>query len=348
MTEKEVITRQEENGNSTFYLIRIGLFFKAYEHGAFALHRATGYAVKRRHRKTGCLLQAGFPAHVIEAVCRKLADQGAEVRKINDETWTFSGIDGTPDDAVVEEPMAAPADTPDAAMAMHPADSHTIVRRYLYSNVFHELKTLLNGITGYAEMLAVPGAGLDSDEKTGLGRHILKRTRRMTAITDDMIELLHYELLQRVELTDRVAVNHICRQVTDILRNHTQRGVQLHFDSRLPADFTVQTNEECLTKVLCHLLDASMHHTSAGSVSLSVVGNGRPGHVVFTVSDTGMGFPAARRDVVFDMIRETDERLKTTGLNLMLCQRLVSLLGGTISIDRHFSSGTRIVFDINN
>ena len=46
MTEQELIRKQEEGGNETLYLMKVGMFFHAYDAGAFALARLMHYRVK--------------------------------------------------------------------------------------------------------------------------------------------------------------------------------------------------------------------------------------------------------------------------------------------------------------
>ena len=47
MTEKEILQQQESNGQTAFCLMAVGMFYHAYDCGAFALSRATGYRVLR-------------------------------------------------------------------------------------------------------------------------------------------------------------------------------------------------------------------------------------------------------------------------------------------------------------
>ena len=69
MTEQELIRKQEEGGNETLYLMKVGMFFHAYDAGAFALARLMHYRVKRKARKGGReVLVAGFPADSLPTV----------------------------------------------------------------------------------------------------------------------------------------------------------------------------------------------------------------------------------------------------------------------------------------
>ena len=74
MTEQELIRKQEEGGNETLYLMKVGMFFHAYDAGAFALARLMHYRVKRKARKGGReVLVAGFPADSPPTVAGRIA-----------------------------------------------------------------------------------------------------------------------------------------------------------------------------------------------------------------------------------------------------------------------------------
>ena len=105
MTEKEVLDLQQQSGNQKFYLILIGSFVHAYGNGAFALSRATGYRVMCKQRKQlGEILTTGFPIAQLDNVRNKIFDAGGEMEKVDDKTWFFSGIDGTPDESIIFVP----------------------------------------------------------------------------------------------------------------------------------------------------------------------------------------------------------------------------------------------------
>ena len=106
MTEQEVFELQRESGNTTFYLVRKGIFYNAYGQGAFALARATGYQVTRKHRKAGDIEQAGFRLEQLPKVLSRINEAGGRMEPLtegDDGVYAFSGIDGTPDEAMVKD-----------------------------------------------------------------------------------------------------------------------------------------------------------------------------------------------------------------------------------------------------
>lgn len=114
MTELELIAKQEEGNNETLYLMKVGMFFHAYEAGAFALARLMHYRVKRKFRKGGReVLVAGFPANSLSVVTEHIYAAGGKVLAQTD-TWVeFAGLDCTADAALVDEAKVVAADKPE-------------------------------------------------------------------------------------------------------------------------------------------------------------------------------------------------------------------------------------------
>ena len=103
MTEKEILNLQEENGQSAYYLMLVGTLYHAYGCGAFALARATGYRVVRKHRRGGEILTCGFPMSQLDTVVSRVRAAGGSVEAAEGKTYLFSGLDGTPDEKLIAE-----------------------------------------------------------------------------------------------------------------------------------------------------------------------------------------------------------------------------------------------------
>lgn len=133
MTERDILERQEQTGNRQYYLMLVGSFLHAYGHGAFALARLMGYRVVRKQRKGGEVLVTGFPANRLDMLRQRLADCGGLLQQVDTTTWTFEGVDGTPDAALVSTAAPRPAADADAAPAVSTAD--WLVERVLSFNL---------------------------------------------------------------------------------------------------------------------------------------------------------------------------------------------------------------------
>ena len=117
MTEREILERQEQTGNREYLLVLVGSFLQAYGNGAFALARVTGYRVRRKQRKWGEVLTCGFPAIHFDRVRLQVYAAGGEVEQVDDKTYLFRGLDGTPDPQMVCEPAPKPEPKPQTQYA---------------------------------------------------------------------------------------------------------------------------------------------------------------------------------------------------------------------------------------
>jgi CheY-like chemotaxis protein/HPt (histidine-containing phosphotransfer) domain-containing protein/anti-sigma regulatory factor (Ser/Thr protein kinase) len=117
-------------------------------------------------------------------------------------------------------------------------------------------------------------------------------------------------------------------------------------DAALPA--RVMGDPGRVRQVLMNLVDNAIKFTSAGSVEISVRRDGA--RMDFAVRDTGPGIGPALRRRLFRRFQQADagtaRRHGGSGLGLMICRRLVGLMGGTIGLESEPGSGSVFRFDL--
>jgi len=107
-----------------------------------------------------------------------------------------------------------------------------------------------------------------------------------------------------------------------------------------------------LRQILTNLLGNAIKFTMQGRVELLI--EAEPGEAAnavslrFTVSDSGIGIPAAHQQMIFEAFRQADgsttRKYGGTGLGLAICSRLVDLMGGTISVESEAGRGSTFRF----
>ena len=101
MKETDIIALQKNSNGKNMYLVKVGMFYHAYDSAAFAIARLMHYKVKRKHRRCGDVLVAGFPIPQLKNIIKKIVEAGGMMAEKNDDYIVFSGIDSSADNSLV-------------------------------------------------------------------------------------------------------------------------------------------------------------------------------------------------------------------------------------------------------
>ena len=214
-------------------------------------------------------------------------------------------------------------------------------REFLY-NISQELRTPLNPITGMSDLLTDDEYQLQTDERVAMSQHIKDNSKLLTKMVDNMIELSFYESKVSLPMDPPVSPNVICSQMVDTLKNHSPKNVEVLFETSVPGFVMVETNVECVEKVIKHLANNAFEHTAVGSVTIRC--NQQGDNVCIAVEDTGTGVAPEIADQLLNM--ESGGQTKISGMGLTICQAILKLLNGRIYLDKKYKNGARFVFEI--
>jgi len=209
----------------------------------------------------------------------------------------------------------------------------------------HQIRTPLNIVHGFAQILRDSGEMIPDDEK----RQILETMHVQTNALDYMVsKLLTASLIEShrdISTADTVGCNELARDAFDNAGSLITPTAAMHLDSHISDAVTVYTNRHHLLIVLTELLFNALHFTREGSVTMRIdATDGGP--VRFTVEDTGPGIPEEKADFVFEKFTKLDMFTDGLGLGLFLCRRVVMLMGGTLTLDTRYTAGCRFVLEL--
>ncbi len=211
-----------------------------------------------------------------------------------------------------------------------------------FMNVSHEFRTPLTLILGPLEKLVQ--SARDSQEQQYL--HMIERnTHRLSRLVGQLLDLRRLEL-DHYQL--RVAEGNLVAFVRDIYYSFyylaEQQSITFLFSDHTQGLTTSWFDADALDKILCNLLSNAFKYTpDRGSIEVTISMHPTlPGWAVVSISDTGVGIGEDQLHRIFDRFYrvETTAHQGGNGIGLSLCQELVHLHQGEITVDSEPGKGS--------
>lgn len=217
------------------------------------------------------------------------------------------------------------------------------LRREFSANVSHELKTPLQSILGYAEIMK-NGLVKDEDKQRFLER-IHAEAGNMIELIQNIMELSRLDENKTLDEFEDVDLLKLAQSVTLRLKHKAQtKGVTLNVSGSSACVCGVQS---ILSEVLYNLVDNSIkYNKDNGKVDVKVQDGSD--EVTVSVSDTGIGIGAADRERVFERFYRADKshskEIGGTGLGLSIVKHGVLFHKGRVELESEPGVGTTIIF----
>jgi CHASE2 domain-containing sensor protein/CheY-like chemotaxis protein/nitrogen-specific signal transduction histidine kinase len=239
------------------------------------------------------------------------------------------------------------------------ADAANQAKSDFLANMSHDLRTPLNGILGFAQVLERSPNLMPKDQE-GVGI-IYQCGSHLLLLINDILDLSKIEARKFELYPTPVHTSIFLQGVADICRIRCEQkdiSFQMVLSEDLPLG--IQTDEKRLRQVLINLLGNAIKFTVRGGVTLRVLS--LPGAVPvpeatsdrgclrFQIEDTGVGIAAEHLDQIFlpfKQVGETRHKTEGTGLGLAISKKIVELMGSQIQVRSHPGAGTVMWFDVD-
>lgn len=210
------------------------------------------------------------------------------------------------------------------------------------SRLSHDLRTPLNSVLGFAQLLALDDLPPAQEEAV---EHIVRAGRHLLDLIDEVIDVSKAETGTLDLAVATVPVMGVVADACDLIRPLAeQRGVAVGVEAG-PADragLAVRADRQRLLQVLLNLLsNAVKYNRPGGHAQVGVEARGRA--VAIEVVDTGPGIdPAARARLFepFDRLGAEGSGVEGTGVGLSLSKQLVEQMGGRLSVESEIGRGS--------
>ena len=230
--------------------------------------------------------------------------------------------------------------------ALRQAEIERLARNTFFANMSHDIRTPLNAIIGYAELLkgcvGDPGKVGECIEKIHLsGEELLAVFNEF--LKDNLNEPA------RAELTEReYHLGELLREVEKSAERPVKaKNISLRIDKSEITHLTVEVDYIRLREILNQLLDNAIKYTqSRGTVSLTVRESasdikGR-GMYRFLIEDSGCGIPEDQDETIFQPARQEKSAVYNgmPGVGLAVVKSYVETMGGSISVESRIGEGS--------
>jgi signal transduction histidine kinase len=217
------------------------------------------------------------------------------------------------------------------------------------ANMSHEIRTPMNGILGMAELAM---GSTSADEQKEYLHDLTTSAESLLCILNDILDFSKIESgrldLEQIPFSIQQCLNDAARTLTAAA---TQKGLELRRRLAPGLPSLVAGDPIRVRQVLLNLIGNAVKFTTSGWIALEADMEAADEHGLllhFTVSDSGLGIPADKHEVIFDAFRQVDgsttRKYGGTGLGLAICARLVDLMGGRIWVDSEPGRGSTFHF----
>lgn len=231
------------------------------------------------------------------------------------------------------------------------------------ANMSHELRTPLNSMLILAQIFAENKEGNLTEKQVDYAHSIHYAGKDLLNLINDILDLSKVESGKIEIIPSKVSLSDIQRDIErQFIPVAAQKGLIFQIEPDQDPALTLTTDEQRVMQILKNLLSNAFKFTEEGRVILKFrtpqihdfKKKNVPSNTVLaiSVSDTGIGIPQEKQDIIFEAFRQADGTMSRkhggTGLGLSISRELAQLLGGTLLVESEVGQGSTFTLYLPN
>lgn len=219
----------------------------------------------------------------------------------------------------------------------------------LMSIIAHDLRSPLNAIISYLELLGNPDLNLSEQKKTEIHKILMRGTKETIHLLENLFEWGNAQ-------NEKTGINPVSFELDILIQdvisniNHVASDKQIRLYYEGQAGFLISADKEMIQTVIRNLVSNAIKFTNTGgqvAICYFPVDNNR---IEISITDNGVGMSQEAQENIFKLgfnkSRLGTKNEKGTGLGLMICKEFIEKHGGMIKVTSILGQGSTFSFDL--
>lgn len=228
--------------------------------------------------------------------------------------------------------------------AKEKAEIASLAKSEFLMNMSHDLRTPLNGILGFTQILEAQET--EPHKKENL-THILTSARRLLNLLSEILDVSYIEAGMPIE-SNKFSVKDLFQQVEELMQTEIRRkGLEFKIQISENIPSILIGDKKRIDKILINLLSNAIKFTDAGIITFDVAAVQEQVDSVelkIVLKDMGIGIPQDKLEIIFDKFTRLTSSYrgvyKGTGLGLYIVKKFIEDLGGKIYVESEVGKGS--------
>lgn len=231
-------------------------------------------------------------------------------------------------------------------IARDQAEGANRMKTLFIQNMSHEIRTPLNAIVGFSQLMAENAKDSEKEDMGLYAQMINGNSDLLLTLVGDVLDIAKMESGEIKINLQPCSLQAICNLAVSNVKHKVKPGVKMHFeaDATTSGDVCLMTDATRLEQVLINFLTNATKFTNQGEIVLSYSVDADSRQVIFAVTDTGIGIPKDKAEIIFERFEKLDSFAQGTGLGLHICRLIANMLKGKVMVDTSYTGGARFLF----
>ncbi len=230
------------------------------------------------------------------------------------------------------------------------AEDTIYIKNNFLANMSQEIRTPLNGIIGFSNLLTTELSLLENHELYEYADGIEQSGSRLLHLLNNIIDISRIEANDMELIIAPSDINEVIKNISELYRfKANEKGLKFNIKyNKIPKAIA---DGACLTKIISDVIDNAIKYTDKGFINVITDYKPEENQVLIIVKDTGIGIDEAFLKHIFEPFRQESlgfsRELQGAGLGLPIAKKLLELMNGKVKVESKKTIGTSVTIFLN-